>query len=96
MSPVAIVLLVAAAVLLVACEWPRLGKTGRVADRRPRTRSTHTSRTSRSSHGLARFSPARRRRPKLQVVHSESEEFVRSVQQDLARLPTIDEHDVKR
>jgi hypothetical protein len=90
MSPVAIVLLVAAAVLLVACEWPRLKKTARVADRAPRARTT------RSPQSLRRFSRARRRRPKLQVVHSESEEFVRSVQQDLARLPTIDEHDVKR
>jgi hypothetical protein len=33
---------------------------------------------------------------KLRVVHPETEEFARSVERDLAALPTIDEHDAKR
>ncbi len=37
-----------------------------------------------------------RRRAKLHVVPSESEEFARAVERDLASLPTIDEHDAKR
>jgi hypothetical protein len=37
-----------------------------------------------------------RRRAKLHVVPSESEEFARAVERDLAALPTIDEHDAKR
>jgi hypothetical protein len=82
MSPVGIVLLVAAAVLLVAAEWTRIRRPAAPA---PRARA-------------ARF-PERRRvrgRPKLEVVRPESEEFARSVERDLAALPTIDEHDVKR
>jgi hypothetical protein len=35
-------------------------------------------------------------RPKLELVRPETEEFQRSVERDLAALPTIDEHDVKR
>jgi len=87
MSPVAIVLLVAAAVLLVAAESARL--------RRPVARSSHSSRTAASG---ARFRGRRRGRgkPKLEIVRPESEEFARSVERDLAALPTIDEHDVKR
>jgi hypothetical protein len=40
----------------------------------------------------------RKRKAKLRVVPplSESEEFARSVERDLASLPTIDEHDAKR
>ena len=40
----------------------------------------------------------RRKKAKLRVVPpmSESEEFARSVERDLANLPTIDEHDAKR
>lgn len=37
-----------------------------------------------------------RRRAKLHVVPSESEEFARAVERDLASLPTIDEHDANR
>jgi hypothetical protein len=37
-----------------------------------------------------------KRRAKLRVVRPESEEFARSVERDLAALPTIDEHDAKR
>jgi hypothetical protein len=82
MSPVAIVLLVAAAVLLVAAEWTRFR---RPASRAPRARTRQLS-------GRRRV----RSRAKLEVVRPESEEFARSVEQDLAALPTIDEHDVKR
>ena len=82
MSPVAIVLLVAAAVLLVATEWTRF--------RRPAPPALRS--------GRGRFSERRRirSRPKLELVAPESEEFARSVERDLAALPTIDEHDVKR
>ena len=72
MSPFAIVLLLAAAVLLGAAEWPRLGKLGEA--RRTRERA--------------------RRRSKLRVVEpSDHEDFARSVERDLAALPTIDDHD---
>ncbi len=37
-----------------------------------------------------------RRKAKLKVVTPDSEEFARSVERDLASLPTIDEHDAKR
>jgi hypothetical protein len=44
--------------------------------------------------------PRRRARQKsksqLRVVHPETEEFARSVERDLAALPTIDEQDAKR
>ena len=82
MSPVGIVLLVAAVVLLVAAEWSRFGHAGTRARRAP------------GSGWRARR--RERSRPKLEVVHSESEEFARSVERDLAALPTIDEHDVGR
>jgi hypothetical protein len=84
MSPVAIVLLVAAAALLVLAESARF--------RRPLLRGPH--RVAR----VSRFGARRRARarPKLEIVRPESEEFARSVERDLAALPTIDEHDVKR
>jgi hypothetical protein len=37
-----------------------------------------------------------RRKPQLRVVRSESDDFARSVERDLASLPTIDERDVKK
>ena len=74
MSPLAIVLLVAAVALLVAAEWARVGKLSEARQRRERSR--------RKSH--------------LQVVGDESEDFARSVERDLAALPTIDEQDAKR
>jgi hypothetical protein len=37
-----------------------------------------------------------RRKAKLKVVRSESEEFAASVQRDLENLPTIEEHDHRR
>jgi len=74
----------------VGAEWPRLARRlGRDAYSR------------RSSTGRARRSaPARRlrprRRPDLRVVRpepSESDDFVASVERDLANLPTIEERD---
>jgi hypothetical protein len=75
-SVVAVVLLVAAVVLVVAAEWPRLARRGHV---------TMPSRGRRS-----------RRKPQLRVVRSESDDFARSVERDLASLPTIDERDAKK
>jgi hypothetical protein len=37
-----------------------------------------------------------RRKPQLRVVRSESDDFARSVERDLASLPTIDERDAKK
>jgi hypothetical protein len=76
MSPIAIVLLCAAIVLVVAAEWGRIAR-GRTLD-------------------LHRDRARRRRKSTLHVVEtSDSEEFARSVERDLAALPTIDEHDAK-
>jgi hypothetical protein len=36
-----------------------------------------------------------RRKPRLHVVETEDEDFVRAVERDLAALPTIDEQDAK-
>lgn len=83
MSPVAIVLLVAAAALLGAAEWSRLGRPAARSSRPSRAVGVHRRRRNRKG-------------PKLEIVHPESEEFARSVERDLAALPTIDEHDVKR
>jgi hypothetical protein len=72
-----LVLLVIAAALVVAVEWPRLGRRFGAQARRKRER--------------------KRRRSHLRVVtaEDESEEFIRSVQNDLDALPTIEEHDRK-
>ena len=76
MSIVAVVLLVAAVVLLAAAELPRLaGRRGTAAT-------------------FARRQPKRRNRH-LRVVRDEvrdeeSDEFARSVERDLANLPTYD------
>ena len=45
-----------------------------------------------------RFRQRKRRKAKtnLRVVHPDHEEFARSVERDLASLPTIDEQDAKR
>jgi hypothetical protein len=80
MSPIAIVLLVAAVVLVLAAEWGRVsrGRTIRSVDIR---------------HGRSR----KRRKSNLRVVETtDSEEFARSVERDLAALPTIDEQDAKQ
>lgn len=84
MSPIGIVLLVAAAALLVVVEWSRVAR-----------RSARPARATAARIGWRERRRARNR-PKLEVVRSESEEFARSVERDLAALPTIDEHDVKR
>jgi len=79
-SIVAIVLLVAAAVLVVAVEWPRLAPRLHLEGARaPKLRR-------------------RRRKAHLHVVSDENDpdDFARSVERDLAALPTIDERDRKR
>ncbi len=76
MSPIAIVLLIAAAVLVLATEW------------------SHFS--SRLGAGARRARKREQRKATLKVVHPDSEEFARSVERDLASLPTIDERDAKR
>jgi hypothetical protein len=75
-SVVAVVLLVAAVVVVLATEWPRLARRG------------HANLPPRARRG--------RRKPQLRVVRSESDDFARSVERDLASLPTIDERDVKK
>ena len=76
MSWFGVVLLVAAAALLVAAEWHRIGdRVGAGAQRRRRRA---------------------RAKANLRVVHPDHEEFARSVERDLASLPTIDEQDAKR
>ena len=75
MSPLAIVLLVAAVVLLGAAEWGRLAKFGDARNQRKRAR----------------------RKSRLHVVDTEpDDDFARSVERDLAALPTIDEHEPRR
>lgn len=90
MSVFAIVLLVAAAGLLVAMEWPRLTRALHL-DRGGGTRPAR--RTSRRVPGISRA----RGRPQTQLRLVESDddqdEFARSVERDLAELPTIDERD---
>ena len=73
MSPFAIVLLVAAAVLLGAAEWSRVAKLGDARRNRDRAR----------------------RRSRLRVVEQtpDHDDFARSVERDLAALPTVDDHD---
>jgi hypothetical protein len=50
----------------------------------------------RLGHEARRERDHAKRRAKLRVVRPESEEFARSVERDLAALPTIDEQDAKR
>ena len=78
MSPVAVVLLAAAIVIVAACEWPRLAGRLGIERHRPGGRRS------------------RRQKANLRVVHPDHEEFARSVERDLAALPTIDEQDAKR
>ncbi len=86
MSPIGIALLAAAAVLLVAVEWSRFA-----------------GRSTGGTQGAGLVRPLKRRRSrrarsraKLEIVRPESEEFARSVERDLAELPTIDERDANR
>ncbi len=78
MSPIAIVLLVAALVIVAAAEWPRVSGMLGMDGRRQRQRKRRKSKAN------------------LHVVHPDHEEFARSVERDLAALPTIDEKDLKR
>ena len=81
MSVVGLVLLLAAVALIVATEWPRLAERGGFAGKSVPTR------------GGKRM----RRKQHLHVVRDEpDEDFARSVERDLAALPTIDERDRKR
>ena len=80
MSLIALVLLLAAIALVVATEWPRLAERGGFAGKTmPR-----------------RGSKSMRRKGHLRVVRDEpDDDFARSVERDLAALPTIDERDRK-
>ena len=71
-----IALLVVAAIVVVAAEWPRLTAVAGVEARRRRDRE--------------------RRKAKLHVVRTETDEFAASVQRDLDRLPTIEESESGR
>jgi hypothetical protein len=80
MSLIALVLLVAAVALVVATEWPRLAERGLGGRRRP-----------------GRGGKTLRRKQHLRVVRDEpDDDFARSVERDLAALPTIDERDRKK
>lgn len=72
---IGVVLLLAAVVLVVAAEWPRLGKRAGLDERARRER--------------------RRRKSHLRVVESETDDFARAVERDLANLPTIDPREPK-
>jgi hypothetical protein len=78
-SPFAVALLIAAAALLVAAEWPRLGRwVGADARRsRRRERRKRSLRIVTSEH------------------ETDPAEFQRAVERDLAALPTIDERDAR-
>ena len=81
MSLIALVLLVAAVALVMATEWPRLAERGGFAGK-----------------GMLGASGRRlRRKQHLRVVRDEpDDDFARSVERDLAALPTIDERDRKK
>jgi hypothetical protein len=72
-TPIAIVLLLAAIVLVAATEWPRLSR---------RTGLDTTVRRER-----------KRRKSHLRVVKTETDDFAKAVERDLAALPTIDDRD---
>ena len=80
-SVVAVVLLLAAVVLVVAAEWPRVGRRVGSDARRERERA-------RRKKNLRVVEPT--------SADDDSEEFARAVERDLASLPTIDERDAKR
>ena len=75
MSLPGVVLLIAAVALVVAAEWPRLGKRTGLDDGARRER--------------------KRRKSHLRVVETETDDFARSVERDLANLPTIDPRERK-
>ena len=79
-SPFAVVLLIAAAVVLAAAEWPRLQRKLGTDARSKRARE--------------------KRKRQWRVVRSESDsesdEFARAVERDLAALPTTDDRDAEQ
>jgi hypothetical protein len=75
-SLIGILLLVAAAALIVAAEWPRLGQRAGLDESARRER--------------------KRRKSHLRVVETETDDFARSVERDLANLPTIDPRERKK
>jgi len=75
-SLIGIVLLAAAVALIVAAEWPRLGKRTGLDERSRRER--------------------KRRKSHLRVVETDSDDFARAVERDLANLPTIDPREQKK
>jgi hypothetical protein len=72
---IGIVLLVAAAALIVAAEWPRFGARAGLDE------SSRRERKRRKSH--------------LRVVETDTDDFARAVERDLANLPTIDPRERK-
>ena len=68
---IGIVLLVAAAALIVAAEWPRLGARAGLDE------SSRRERKRRKSH--------------LRVVETDTDDFARAVERDLANLPTTED-----
>jgi hypothetical protein len=72
-SLVAIVLLLAALVLVVVTEWPRLSRRAGLDTKVRRQRKV------RKSH--------------LRVVKTETDDFAKAVERDLAALPTIEDRD---
>jgi hypothetical protein len=75
-SLIGIVLLAAAVALIVAAEWPRLGKHTGLDERSRRER--------------------KRRKSHLRVVETDTDDFARAVERDLANLPTIDPREQKK
>ena len=80
MSPFAVVLLIAAAVVLVAAEWPRVRRKLGADARSKREREKRK----------------RRMRVVRSESESESDEFARAVERDLAALPTTDDRDAEQ
>ena len=88
-----VALLGLAVAALVGAEWPRLAR--RLGVDAGAKRHRPSQRRAQSLGGRLR----RRRRPGLRVVPAEpteSDDFVASVERDLANLPTIEEQDRKR
>jgi hypothetical protein len=77
-----VALLAAAVAALIGAEWPRIGARSHI--------EVPFSREARRRRARAR------RKKQLRVVGSDSEEFIASVHETLANLPTIEEHDPKR
>jgi hypothetical protein len=74
-----LVLLACAVAVLVAAEWPRLA-----------TRLGREERDGRPRRARRR---RRRKAPHLRALPDESDDFARSVERDLARLPTTSDRD---